>query len=150
MPPKRKETESDQGKQAMPIAAVETVIDTHAALIGEVDRLSQSWIKRRMEAVEQTRRIVNEMKAGGDPTAIFTAHQNWFSGALTRMMSDFGDLNTFALNCINRTGDSLLAATRSGQEAVHEGLARAGAKPGMGVREVRDSEGPTPPPETTD
>jgi hypothetical protein len=57
---------------------------------------------------------------------------------------------TKPLNCVNRTGNSLLAATRGGQEAAYEGLARADAKPGTGEREVRDVEGPTPPPAATD
>jgi hypothetical protein len=130
MPTKRSEADKEHGAPAMPIAAFETAIDTQAAFIGEVDRLSQLWIRRRMEAVEQVRRIVEELKGASDPSSILVAQQTWLSGAMTRLMSDLSDLSSFALNCLNRTGDSVVAATRKGQEAGYEGLARAGAKPG--------------------
>ncbi|MGH7091749.1 MAG: hypothetical protein ACREFQ_22905 [Stellaceae bacterium] len=138
-------TKRDRSVEAAPVAAVDTVIDHQVAFLDEMDRLSQSWLKRRTEGWEQVRRIASTMRADSDPSAIFTAQQNWISGALTRMMSDFGDLNSFALNCMSRGGQSMLAVTGTARDAAYEGLARAGAKPRAAEPQDQDQEGLTAP-----
>ncbi len=114
----------------------EAWIEAQETFVSEVDQCARSWVRRRREAIEEARRMLDELNRNPDPGSLFLAQQNWLSGSLQRVVSDFGDLGVLALKCMSRTGDRLLEASQRTRGAAEESLATAGAKPGEGDGEA--------------
>ena len=110
----------------------EAWIEAQEAFVAELDQCAQSWVRRRREAIEEARRMLEEVHRNPDPSTVFVAQQNWLSGSLQRVVSDFGDFGALALKCMSRTGDRFLEASQRTRGAAEESLATAGAKPGQG------------------
>jgi len=124
---------------AAPAAALangaEAWIEAQETFVSEVDQCARSWVRRRREAIEDARRMLDEISRNPDPGSLFLAQQHWLSGSLQRVASDIGDLGILALKCMSRTGDRLFEASQRTRAAAEESLATAGAKPGEGESE---------------
>ncbi len=120
-------------------------IEAQETLIAEIDHCAQSWVRRRREAIEEARRMVDEVSRNPDPGAVFIAQQSWLSGSIQRAVSDFGDFGALALKCMSRTGDRMLEATQRTGRVAEDSLATAGAKPGASEGEEKPAE-PAPQP----
>jgi hypothetical protein len=118
------------------VAGIETLVETQAAFIGEVDRLTRAWVRRRMEAVNRARHTVGEMKDKGDPASVFMVQQTWMIDALGRAMSDLSDFTSFAMNLASQAGGRVPGSPEKGLEAANAGLAQAGAKPHSTIPEA--------------
>jgi hypothetical protein len=135
---------SIENAAAAPAAAMasgaEAWIEAQEMFLAEIDQVAQSWVKRRREAIEETRRALDEINRNPDPGALFLAQQHWLSGSIQRVVSDFGDWSALTLKCLGRTGDRMFEASQRARGAAEEGLATAGDKPGF-----QEEEAPPPP-----
>ncbi|HUK58291.1 MAG TPA: hypothetical protein VLV50_03595 [Stellaceae bacterium] len=112
----------------------EAWIEAQETFLAEIDQCTRSWVRRRREAIEEARRMLDEVNRNPDPGSVFLAQQHWLSGSIQRVVSDFGDLGVLALKCMSRTGDRMFEATQR-TRGMAEDLATAGAKPGEGETE---------------
>lgn len=130
---KRKAIAGIEAAASAPAAALangaEAWIDAQEAFVAELDHCAQSWVKRRREAIEDTRRMLDEVNRNPDPGTVFLAQQSWLSGSIQRIVSDFGDLSALTLKCMSRAGDRMIEATHRTRGSVEDSLATAGAKP---------------------
>jgi hypothetical protein len=135
----RRKVMSIENAATAPAAAMasgaEAWIGAQEVFLAEIDQVAQSWVKRRREAIEETRRAFDELNRNPDPGALFLAQQHWLSGSIQRVVSDFGDWSALTLKCLSRTGDRMLEASQRARGAAEEGLATAGAKPGLDEEE---------------
>ena len=136
---KRKTIAGIEEATSAPAAALangaEAWIEAQEAFLAEVDNVAQSWVRRRREAIQETRRMLDEVNRNPDPGTVFLAQQNWLSGSIQRVVSDLGDMSALALKCMSRTGDRFLEASQRTRAVAEESLATAGAKPGQGEEE---------------
>jgi len=111
----------------------EAWIEGQAELLEHVDQMSKRWLQNRREAVEATRQSIAEMQRARDVADVMRVQQEWFSGSLQRLSSDFEAFTTISLSYSRRAMMWLGETVRAAQESVPRGeqvtLSTAGAKP---------------------
>jgi hypothetical protein len=67
---------------------------TQAALLADVDALTQAWLHRRREGVDATQQAIQQMAGCQNPGEMLDIHQKWLSGAFSRVTEDIAAFNT--------------------------------------------------------
>jgi hypothetical protein len=136
--------ESEQAMGSLSSAVTtgsEALIDTQAELLERFDEISRGWLQRRREALEATRHSFEEMRACRNVTDMLRIQQDWVSGSLQRVASDFEVMTAMFLSyprrAMTRFGDTVRSLGEDARSASESALSAAGAKP---VRVARDED----------
>ena len=114
-------------------------IEGQAELLEHVDQMSKRWLQNRREAIDATRQSFDDMQRARDLSDVMRVQQEWFSGSLQRLASDFEALTSISLSYSRRAMMWLGETAQAGQESVPRGeqvtLSTAGAKPSRSEKE---------------
>src|ERR1700730_18135580 len=67
---------------------------TQAALLADVDALTQAWLHRRREGVDATQQAIQQMTGCQHPGEMLHIQQEWLSGMFRRATEDIAAFNT--------------------------------------------------------
>ena len=67
----------------------EAWIEGQARLLERFDEIARGWTQRRREALEATRHSLEEMRGCRDVADLLRIQQDWVSGSMQRLASDF-------------------------------------------------------------
>lgn len=111
----------------------EALIDTQAELLERFGEISRGWMERRREALEATRHSFEEMRACRNVTDLLRIQQDWVSGSLQRVASDFEAMTAMFLSysrrAMMRFGETARSLGEDARSASESALSTAGAKP---------------------
>src|SRR5258708_15531622 len=113
-------------------------IEGQAELLEHVDQLSKRWLQNRREAIDATRQSFADMQRARDLADLMRVQQEWLSGSLQRLGSDFEALTSISLTYSRRAmmwlGETVQAAQASGPRGERSALSTAGAQPSRSAR----------------
>ena len=148
MQAERDDTETEQAERAgeHARAAVATGADSwmesQMRVFDQIDEMARHWLDRRREALDATRRSMEEMRACEHMGDVFRIQQEWLLGSLQRITADVAELSGAAM-ALPRAGMQRLR--EAGESTVHEleraghdALSAAGSKPGSEREEERE------------
>jgi hypothetical protein len=107
-------------------------VESQARSFERFDEIARRWLDRRREALDATRRSLEEMRGSSDLSELMRIQQDWVFGSIRRLTADFVELNSIALNLAQGTAKQMARATESTtRDMVEAGgeLASAGSKP---------------------
>jgi len=68
-----------------------------AELIENIEQISHRWLRNRRQAIEATRQLVAEIRQCRDFADVLRVQNEWLSGSLQRLASDFHAFTSTAL-----------------------------------------------------
>src|SRR5258708_34089211 len=114
-------------------------IERQAELLEHVDQLSKRWQENRREAIDATAPSFADMQRARDLADLMRVQQEWLSGSLQRLGSDFEALTSISLTYSRRAmmwlGETVQAAQANVPRGERVTLSTAGAKPSRSERE---------------
>lgn len=110
-------------------------IDSQMKLFEQIEEVARHWLDRRREALDATRRTMEEMRGCEHVGDLMRLQQEWIFGALQRLTADVAELGGAAFT-LPRVGAARLGQAGDGMvheigRAGSEALSAAGSKPGM-------------------
>jgi hypothetical protein len=91
---------------------------TQAALLADVDALTQAWLHRRREGVDATQQAIQQMTGCQHPGEMLHIQQEWLSGMCRRATEDIAAFNTSISSIAQRATTDLERAAREITEPI--------------------------------
>jgi len=94
------ETQAERATNQLQSAAstgVTAWIDTQAEIFDHVDNVARRWIDRRREALDATRRSLDQLRQCENVGDLVHIQQDWFAGSMRRAFADLSDLTAATL-----------------------------------------------------
>jgi hypothetical protein len=67
---------------------VGTILDARAEMLADAETMMTAWLRRRREAVLDTKQLLAQSQISADPAGAFTAQRQWVSRSLQRLTAD--------------------------------------------------------------
>jgi Phasin protein len=109
-------------------------VESQASAFKRFDEVARRWLDRRQEALDATRHSLDEMLGSRDVGELMRIQSNWMFGSMHRLIADFGELSSIALNLAQGATTRMARATESSTRDMAQAgreLATAGSKPRM-------------------
>jgi hypothetical protein len=119
---KRARADAEAGSASTNLASAVTQsagawLEGQAELLHEVNAMTQAWLQRRRETIAEMRQSIEEMRNSRELADLLRIQQEWLTGSLRRVASDFEAWATLGSNMWQR---SMLRFTEAGQSAAHD------------------------------
>ena len=97
-------------------------VESQAKAFEHIDEVARRWLDRRREALDATRRSLDEMRNTDNVSELMRIQQDWMFGQMRRLAADLVELSGMALNLAHRPTSQ---AGRTAEGALHD-MARTG------------------------
>jgi len=130
-----------EGVRSAVATGAETWIDSQMKFFDQMDEVARHWLDRRREALDATRRSMEELRSAENVGDLLRIQQDWVFSALQRLTADVTELSGAALSLprvgVQRMVQAGEATVHELERAGHEALSAAGSKPGTETEEER-------------
>jgi hypothetical protein len=92
--------------EATPGAALDwgigPLLDAQAEILAGAEATVTDWLRRRREAILDTRQLIGRVRVGGDLTETFQAQRDWISRSFERLAADTDAYQSVARQVMDR------------------------------------------------